>query len=249
VDVDTGFDPAIHGFHFRNRFSGSDVIDELVEQHRLDELMGIDLPVHLENLVGSVRGAPFWGAFGLCGGMSWAALDRYLTHQVPPAQVSSPERESELFNELVARQADSMQRGRMIATCLDYQIVPEVAPGWWPWRRSLGRITETAEWPKVKASLDSGRPTPICLVRVRGISNPDRHHQVLATGYCLDDGNLLTMSVYDPNHPDARPVIAMRLGTRRHDVHLSQTTREPLYGFFATKYRPVIAEESEDRLP
>ena len=239
MDVVTGFDPAVHGFHFRNRFSGSDVIDELVEQRRLDELAGIDLPIHLENLVGRVRDASFWGAFGLCGGMSWASLDRYLKDQLPPDLASGPDRETELFNELVARQADSMQRGRMMSTCLKYQIVPEVAPGWWPWRTSLGRITETTEWPEVKASLDSGRPAPICLVRVRGVSNPDRHHQVLTTGYRLDDGGKLTISVYDPNHPDTRPQIMMELGNRGHDIHLSQTTREPLYGFFTTNYTPA----------
>jgi hypothetical protein len=239
VERATGFDPTVHGFHFRNRFSGSDVIDELVEQRRLDELLGVDLPDPLEDLVGRVRGATFWGAFGLCGGMSWAALDRYFKDQIPPAQASGPDRETELFNELVARQADSMQGGQMIATCLRYQMVPEVAPAWWPWRRSLGRITETTEWPKVRASLDSDRPAPICLVRVRGVSNPDRHHQVLTTGYRLDGGDLLTIGVYDPNHPDARPEITMRLGTRRHDLHLSQTTREPLYGFFATNYKPA----------
>ncbi|MEA2023599.1 MAG: hypothetical protein U9N79_04830 [Actinomycetota bacterium] len=239
MDVVTGFDPAVHGFHFRNRFSGSDVIDELVEQHRLDELAGIDLPTHLENLVGRIRDASFWGAFGLCGGMSWASLDRYLKDEPPPIQTSGPARDTALFNELVARQADSMQRGQMITTCLRYQIVPEVAPGWWPSRRSLGRITEIDEWPKVKASLDSGRPAPICLVRVRGMSNPDRHHQVLTTGYHLNRANVLTINVYDPNHPDARPEIALQLGTRRHDLNLTQTTREPLYGFFTTNYRPA----------
>lgn len=239
MEIVTGFDPAVHGFHFTNRFSGSDVIDELVEQRRLDELVGIDLPTHLESLVGRVRDAKFWGAFGLCGGMSWAALDRYLKDQLPPAQASGPDRETELFNELVTRQADSMQRGRMISTCLSYQIVPEVAPGWWPWGTSLGRITETAEWPTVKASLDSGRPAPICLVRVRGVSNPDRHHQVLTIGYRIDGGDRLAISIYDPNRPDARPEITMHLGTRRHEIDLAQTTREPLYGFFATNYRPA----------
>jgi hypothetical protein len=235
----TGFDPTVHGFHFRNRFSGSDVIDELAEQRRLDELIGIDLPDYLEDLVGRVRGAPFWGAFGLCGGMTWAALDRYLKDQLPPAQASGPDRETDLFSELVARQADSMQRGQMIAKCLKYQVTPEVTPRWWPRGSSLGRITETVEWPKIRASLDSGQPAPICLVRVRGVSNPDRHHQVLAVGYRIDDEDLLAISVYDPNHPDARPEIAMRFGTRRHDLHLSQTTREPLYGFFSTSYTPA----------
>ena len=67
MKVATGFEPARDGFRFRNSFAGADVIDELVEEHRLDELVGIDLPSRLENLVGRVRDAVFWSAFGLCG--------------------------------------------------------------------------------------------------------------------------------------------------------------------------------------
>lgn len=227
MEADTGFDPAVHGFHFRNRFSGSDVIDELVATRRLDELAGVDLPVGLENLVGRLRSAEFWGAFGLCGGMSWAALDLFAANQLPPVESSVPKRHTELFKMLVSRQADSMRQGRLTARCLRYQITPVVSSFWRPWRVSLGEITEVGEWPRVRTSIDSGVPVPVCLVRVRGLSNPDRHHQVLMTRYRLDSANRLTIGFYDPNHPGKFPEIGAQLGAKHHDLGMVQSTGEP----------------------
>ena len=238
METTTGFDPAVHGFHFTNRFSGKDVVDELVEQRRLDELAGVELPDGIEDLVGRIREADFWGAWGLCGGMAWGALDNFLTDQAPPPESTGPARQSDLFKQLVTRQADSMQRSRLMAKCVKYQMLPEARSRWRPWRSSLGKITETIEWPKVRRSLDEGRPVPLCLVRVNGFSNPDRHHQVLATGYRLDNDKL-TMFFYDPNHPNKHPEITGQLGTAGHDLRLRQTTGERLYGFFATAYRPA----------
>jgi hypothetical protein len=237
--VTTGFDPVVHGYHFTNRFSGKDVVDELVEQRRLDEFIGVDLPSPLENLVGRIREADFWGTWGLCGGMAWGALDAYLDDRVPPPEAAGPPRESALFKQLVKRQADSMERNRLMAKCVKYQVLPETRSRWRPWRASLGKITETIEWPKVKRSLDEGTPVPLCLVRVQGLTNPDSHHQVLATGYRLDGGDRLALFLYDPNHPDKHPEITAHLGTKGHTLQLRQTTGERLYGFFATRYRPA----------
>jgi hypothetical protein len=80
---------------------------------------------------------------------------------------------------------------------------------------------------------------PICLVRVRGISNPDKHHQVLAIGYGIDNERILTIFIYDPNHPNKSPSIRARLGARGHDLDLTQTTGETLHGFFVTDYTPA----------
>ena len=236
MEVTTGFEPAEHGYHFTNRFAGKDVVDELVEQRRLDELLGVELPDRIEDLVGRVREADFWGAWGLCGGMAWGALDSYLADELPPEGSNGPPRDTSLFKQLVKRQADSMQRSRLMATCVKYQLLPETRSRWRPWRRSLGKLTETIEWPKVKTGLDAGTPVPLCLVRVHGFSNPDRHHQVLATGYRLED-SALTLMVYDPNHPDDRPEITANLGTSGNALGLRQTTGERLYGFFGTPYR------------
>ncbi len=239
VDATTGFEPARHGFHFTNRFSGSDVVDELVEQRRLDELVGIDLPDKLEDLVGRVRDADFWGPFGLCGGMSWASLDRFSQGEEIPPDRKVPERSTDLFNELVRRQADSMQRSRMLTTCVQRQLLPTKREWWRPWRQTLGRITELNEWPKARASIDSGVPATLCLIRVHGFGDPSKHHQVLALGYSVDGSQRLVIKLYDPNHPDKEPEISARLGTKSHDFDLAQSSGESLFGFFVANYQPA----------
>ena len=68
ADVDeaaTAFDPKVNGFHFVNSFSGLDIVTELGAG-----FLGGDLP-------SSVVPDDFWDRWGLCGGMSWHALDRY----------------------------------------------------------------------------------------------------------------------------------------------------------------------------
>jgi hypothetical protein len=118
-------------------------------------------------------------------------------------------------------------------------MIPAGSSFWRAWGRSFGKITEKLELPKVRASLDTGRPVPIWFVRVPGLSNPDTHHQVLATRYSLNARNVLTIGFYDPNCPDMYPGITARLGTRGHDPQLVQTTVEPLHGFFVTDYKPA----------
>jgi hypothetical protein len=239
MEVSTDFDPAVHGFHFPNRFSGKDVVDELVDQRRLDELAGVELPDKFEDLVGRIRGADFWGTWGLCGGMAWGSLDNYLVDQKPPPLSKGPDRETALFKQLVKRQADSMQKGRVMTTCIKYQMLPEAdsrLSRWIRLRESLGKITEEVSWPSIKRTIDNERPVPICLIRVRGLSNPDKHHQVLVTGYRMNDDTKLSLTIYDPNHPDKRPEISARLGDRKHNLQLGQTTGERLHGFFTTDY-------------
>jgi hypothetical protein len=239
MEVTTGFEPAQHGFHFGNRYQGKDVVDELVEQRRLDELVGVDLPDSIEDLVGRVRDADFWGPFGLCGGMSWGALDRFSKRGEVPPDRRPPKRETDLFKELVTRQADSMQRSRMLTTCVKRQLMPTRREWWRPWRETLGRITERAEWPKARAAMDNGVPATLCLIRAHGFGDPSKHHQVLGIGYELDASQALTIRLYDPNHPDKEPEIHARLGTKGSKLGLSQTTEERLFGFFVSTYRPA----------
>ena len=239
VDATTGFEPERHGFHFGNRFGGKDVVHELVEQRRLDELVGVDLPDKLEDLVGRVREADFWGPFGLCGGMSWASLDRFNRDQESPPDRSVPERGTELFKELVTRQADSMDGSRMMTTCVKRQLLPTKQEWWRPWRETLGRVTELKEWPRARASIDNGIPATLCLIRAHGFSDPSKHHQVLGIGYSVDASKRLTIRLYDPNRPDREPELRARLGTRSHDLDLTQSTGEKLYGFWVAKYRPA----------
>ena len=67
----TEFDPALHGFHFRNRFSGLDIVKEI----------NSGFGDVARNVSGS---AEFWEGWGLCGGMSWHALDRFYDQEPVP---------------------------------------------------------------------------------------------------------------------------------------------------------------------
>ena len=156
---------------------------------------------------------------GLCGGMCFFTRRRFEAGQSVPALTTPPANGSELFRSIVREQVRSLRIG----------IVPMRF-----WRMSAMSAGERAarardrEWPRIRASLDSGRLTTIGLVRKTG-RNPFKlvgNHQVLAYGYEVD-GTSVRIRIYDPNHPN------------RDDVTVpitppgDQSTRETLLGVIA----------------
>lgn len=230
MEVSTGFDPAVNGFGFSNRFPGGAVVAELVRQDRVSELTGLKLPRAVSQLTDLASGEEFWGSFGLCGGMSWAALDRFARSVRPGADRSIPGRDHELFRELVGRQADSMKRRRLMERCLVWQLLPDRAPWWLVWSRGLGRLTAEQEWPKLRTALDNSTPGSLVLIRARGAADPSINHQVVAVGYQLSDDGKVDIRLYDPNHPRQLSSIPMDLHAR--SVGPRQSTGEPVRGFF-----------------
>ena len=217
----TAFDPKVHGFHFRNSFDGLDIVTELGAG-----FLGSDLP-------SKVVPDDFWDTWGLCGGMAWHALDRYYARNPVPAGKSAPGLGSPVFNVLVARQVDSLQRWKMITRCLDWQKRPD--EGAWLWRRGVGYLTQREEWPKLRDSIRRGYPVSLCLIRTK--SNPAENHQVVATGYRHDDtSGLVEIDLYDPNRPDRTSLIRFRLGQAKHQLSATQGTDRPLRGFFVWPY-------------
>ena len=227
--MQTGFDPEIHGFQFTNRFSGGSVVAELASQDRLSQLSGVRTPRAVRHLAGLAETADFWGNFGLCGGMSWTALDRYDKGDPTEGTRTIPGRDTELFRSLVARQADSMKGRALLERCIVWQFLPDRAPWWMFWSKGVGRLTVENEWPKLKAALDAGRPSSLVLIRNHGIASPGDHHQVVAIGYETSDG-AAKVEVYDPNHPRRRPSIPLDL--RERTCGPRQSTGERTRGFF-----------------
>jgi hypothetical protein len=146
---------------------------------------------------------------------------------VPPGR-EPPANGSPLFRAIVRRQVES----------LAWLTVPVRF-----WLRSaLGgsfggdraRDTYEREWPRARAALDAGRLIPIGLIRV-GTLDPrqlTRNHQVIAYGYA-EDGRGVTLRLYDPNWPDRDDVaITIHLDPALRATHLTQTTGEPLLGWF-----------------
>ena len=163
----TPFQPDVHGFHFSNSF----------DNHRW---IG---PVHINPR-------------GRCGGMSYAALDFFLTETAIPDDTTPPPEGSGLSTYLSHRQDKSL------SNTLDKWIELSVNPfGWrtsefWHWGiqdHSGGRLEE------LKSQIDQGRPAVLGLFNAH---NHIRHHQVLAIGYEGGPGDL-AIRVYDPNYPHA----------------------------------------------
>jgi hypothetical protein len=229
VKVQTSFDPQVHGYQFTNRFSGGAVIAELNSQDRLSELTGLKTPNVLRELTDLAQSATFWGDFGLCGGMSWGAVDGYETGQAVDGTRAIPGRGTEIFRSLVARQADSMKGRSLLERCLIWQLLPDQTPLWMFWSKGVGRLTVEREWPRLKAALDAGRPWSVLLIRNHGIASPGDHHQAVAIGYETGDG-VVNIDLYDPNHPRARPTVPIDLNARTCGPR--QSTGERTRGFF-----------------
>lgn len=212
--IATPFKPSVHGWPFVNSFQFA------------FKLPGLSIPV------GST--------FGFCGGMVFSALDRFYTRTPIPRGLARPGQGESLYEELLRRQWESFRGG-----------VPAKAYGWQTRRdedrgrsRGIGYLT-SREWPALKAGIDSGRPTPLCLVRVSGyVGNVTKNHQVLAYGYDFDEASGgLTVSIYDPNHPEHADDVrlTLRLGQPGNRIDLRQNTSDDsVRGFFVIPYdRPV----------
>ena len=104
--------------------------------------------------------------------------------------------------------------------------------------------TVNTSWPQVRADIDSGHPSPLGLVTVHtaDLRQLGKCHQVLAYGYSVDSGGVVTLNVYDPNtapttaddvwiqfdasHPET-------VSTISHNINIGEQT---LHGFFRSAY-------------
>ena len=99
------------------------------------------------------------------------------------------------------------------------------------------------EWPRIRAEIDAGHRAVVGLIRATGNSpwRLTQNHQVLAWGWEAVGGRV-ALRVYDPNHPgrddvELRAVVADAPGVPWRDrVTMTQTTGEPLLGFFRQPY-------------
>lgn len=204
-----GFLPSRHGFRFPNRWPpGAAMIK--VGRWRIP--------------IGDT-------ARGLCGGMIFAARDRFERGEDGSRATEPPARGTPLFEEIVDRQLASFF----------FLIVPfrfwRAAAGS---RRRRDRETADVAWPAIRAEIDAGRPAMIGLVRM-ATWNPlaPLGHQVV--GFRFEESAArITIGVYDPNHPgDDAVEIRVRRGANG-GVELSQSTGEPLIGLLSLPYVPAL---------
>ena len=209
-----GFHPSTHGFHFANAWPSGPTI-------RFGPL---------DPRIIGVGDA----STGLCGGMVYTVADLFAAGVPVPPDREPFANGSPRFAAIVRRQVES----------LAWLTVPV---RFWL-RMALGgsfggdraRATHDGEWPKARAILDAGRLVPIGLIRVaaadpRKLTN---NHQVIAWGYA-EDGRGVTLRLYDPNWPDRDDAtVTIHLDPALRPTGLSQSTGEPLLGWFVLPYSP-----------
>jgi hypothetical protein len=217
MDVRTidGFLPSSHGFHFANAWPHGPT----VRFGPLDpRMIGIGD-----------------AADGLCGGMVYVAADLFKSGVAVP-----PDREpfgngSPRFKAIVRRQVESLA---WLTVPVRYWLRSAIGGSFGSDR---ARQALEHEWPKAKAELDAGRPALIGLIRVASMDprSLTLNHQVLAWGYA-EDGRGITLNLYDPNWPDRDDVtIRIHLDPALRPTGLTQSTGEPLLGWFVLPYSPA----------
>lgn len=164
---------------------------------------------------------------GLCGGMCYAALD-YQNSGLPIPRFDRVETLSPaLARYLYRRQIESMSP-LLLLRLADWLLRDD---------DYVGRKTSDVELARMRSLINAGKPAVLCLVRTRGLSDPTGNHQVIATGYEeTGDGNL-RIRLYDPNHPGIEPELLVP-EYWYPGAPMSQTTGEPLRGFFVMAYAP-----------
>ncbi len=225
-----GFLPSVHGLPFRNAFPPGPTL-------RLGPL--------------DPRVLGFGDASaGLCGGMALTARDIYEAGLVAPTDMAGPPTNgSPRFRALVRRQVESLDWLRVPLRYLDLQALRPDPPT--ALARCLGREPPRVdavlrEWPRIRAEIDGGRPSVVGLIRSAGPSpwTLTQNHQVLAWAWEAADGRI-RIRVYDPNHP-GRDDVELRAAIDgettdpwRDRISLTQSTGEPLLGFFRQPYPPA----------
>jgi hypothetical protein len=206
--VVAGFLPSASGLHFTNRFPTGIPVETIT-------IPVIDVKIPLGD-----------ASNGVCGGMVYAVLDLFTStpRMRPPTTTATPSGDSPITAFVIDRLKDSftLTQGTHsnVARYLELMSIPDedelfgAVDG-------VPRTIAEKEWPKIKADIDAGRPSPLGLVggswKVPGdvvgkVKQLGHCHQVLAYGYTLDDAHWLTLRVYDPNDPnDDASAISMSL--------------------------------------
>lgn len=205
-----GFLPSRYGFHFRNSWPSN--------PGRMLDLGLLRLPIGDTGR-------------GLCGGMAFAARDRFERHEDAPAQDIPPRPGEPLFKEIVDRQFDSF--GTLFTVPIRFWLSSAGSQD--------GRTRETVRdaWPAIKRGIDAGQAPMIGLVRLAGW-NPlalGLGHQVVAYRYD-ETASGITIWIYDPNHPGEDDV---RLTVERQvdgSYTMGQSTGESLIGLLALPFTP-----------
>jgi len=218
VAIVSKFDPLAHGFHFVNSFSGS-------------------IPLSVPG-IGQVNLANY--AFGLCGGMSFGALDAYLAGGASPASTTPPLQLSPLFNYLYGRIKDSLlpNNAEVVRRYIKWMgIAVDDKDTVFGHVTGLRTRTRRAFLGEVHPQLAKGRPVPLGLVKVDLSSPPWKNHQVLAIGDFKDSAGRWVVEVYDPNFPNQTTYLHIERRVQTYDPEGNNRVESRRWrGFFTIDY-------------
>lgn len=207
----TYFLPSLHGWPFTNsyHFKG-----------KLKELLGYWVPggniIKLDMDV------------GFCGGMCYAALDRFYRAEYISNNIPLPKQGQTLYNELRQRQMDSLPFST-ISTMRSWQKGEDWEVGMW---------TKTNFYVWVKPLMDLGYPAQLLLLKTTGrkYSTLVNNHQVIAYRYTIDEANKrVEIGIYDPNYPNNNDV-SISFYYDSNYIQASHSEGDTLRGFFRIQY-------------
>jgi murein DD-endopeptidase MepM/ murein hydrolase activator NlpD len=206
--ISTPFSYQQHGFNFINSFE-------------------LKLPVKFQLPFGASVDLSHV-VFGLCGGMCFSALDYFHLGELPPRFDDVKKIDRKLFIYLCERQLESMKISTLLKV-FEWMLLEE---------KTLAARLVRYEIPKLRRMLDHGEPAVLALIRGRGLDDPTKNHQVLATGYQFDpETKKYQITLYDPNHPLKNPSLSLDLSNPKAGLELEQSTGEYLRGFFIIPYK------------
>lgn len=227
ISADTGFNPHVHGFHFTNYFTGQILID---------------IP-----LIGTVDLGST--SYGLCGGMTYSALDNFIYEGTIPSDATPPVSSTPLRSYLYSRQIDTFTADNawLIRRFIEWVAYPDTTTAG---ITGLDVLTFAEFQKNIQPQLAAGHPVTLGLVEAtpQDLANLQdnavvKNHQVLAIGYELHkdpvNGTHWDIRIYDPNFPDRieRMHTHSTIPGYEADELTGQQTGS-FRGFFATPYSP-----------
>jgi hypothetical protein len=223
------FRPSTNGFRFTNAFPPESTIE-------------IDLgPAGRVGLGDASQ--------GVCGGMTFAVRDYFEAGRPIPPDDTPPTKGRPLFRYITRRLIDSFNVPDGVLQYAEWMIMPSTDINLlFGVRHGTFFRTVMSSWPRVRADIDAGHPSPLGLVTIHtaDLRQIGRCHQVLAYGYRTDDNRTVTLNVYDPNtDPNAADDVQIsfdvgnphRVSPINHNINIDESA---LHGFFRTKYAPKV---------
>jgi hypothetical protein len=192
---------------------------------------------------------------GLCDGFAYTTLDLFLANpRIKPIDIDTPASGTPRFNYLAKREIDSFGSAPAFENAkklIEWIQTPSHDVTISFYGNGLAHRMVKEEWPRIKADIDSGTPSPLLLVMEPKCGPGDipgiiaalkRCHGVLAYAYSLDDKNNLTLSIYNCNEPGVdSSTIILDISNPEHTIDITATGVSKsipfkIRGFFRPNY-------------